>query len=141
MTITNTNITRQELILKLLRDFHLNVQDRKVFNDSPLTIAEMEFGIQSVLSTNKFFPNKFSSWDSEVFNYDGCVIEKISENKYFVHFQISGATMNLLESKTFSFDGIDKAIDFYIKAEFKEGNIDGIPIKQKCEFDEKMPNA
>ena len=123
-----TNIIRQEIILKLLRDFHLNVQDRKIFNDNPLTIDEVEFGIQSVLNTNNFFPNKFSSWDSEIFNYDGYAIEKISENKYFVHFQVSGANMNLLGSKTFSFDSIDKAIDFYIKEEFK-GNIDGIPIK------------
>ena len=120
--------TRQEIITKLLQYFHLNVRDRQIFNDNPLTIDEIEFGIQTVLSTNNFFPNKFSFWDSEIFNYDGYVIEKVSGNKYFVHFQVSGATMNLLVSKTFSFDNINKAIDFYIKEELK-GNIDGITIK------------
>ena len=120
--------TRQKKILKLLQDFHLNVHDRQVFNDNPLNIEEIELGIQAVLKTSNFFPNKFSSWDSEIFNYDGYVIEKVSENKYFVHFQVSGASMNLLESKTVSFDSIDKAIDFYIKEELKS-NIDGIIIK------------
>ena len=129
MTINRKNITRQETILKLLENFHLNVQDRHIFNDNPLRVDEIKFGIQTALNTNNYFPSKFSSWNSEVFNYDGYVIEKISENKCFVHFQISGANMNLLGGKTFSFDSIDKAIDFYVKEELK-GNIDGITINK-----------
>jgi len=121
--------TRQKIILKLLQNFHLNVQDRQIFQNNPLSIGEIEFEIQAILETNNFFPSKFSFWDNEIFNYDGYVIEKISENECFVHFQVSGANMNLLESKTFSFDCINKAIDFYIREELKD-NIDGITIKR-----------
>ena len=120
--------TRQKIILELLKNVHLNVQDRRIFNDNPLEIDEIELGIRTILNTNSFFPCKFSFWDSKIFNYDGYVIEKVSESKCFVHFQASGATMNLLVSKTFSFDSVNKAIDFYTKEELKD-NIDGIIIK------------
>ena len=120
--------TRQEIILELLNNFHLNVQDRQIFNDNPLEIDEIELGIRTILNTNNFFPCKFPFWDSKIFNCDGYVIEKLSESKCFVHFQVSGATMNLLVSKTFSFSSVSKAIDFYTKEELKD-NIDGITIK------------
>lgn len=122
------NGIREKIILQLLKDFHLNTIDRQIFIDNPLKEDEIKDAIKGILSVNSFFPNKFSSWDNCKFNYDGYVIEKLSNEKILVHFQASGAWMNLIENKTSSFQAVNEAVDFYFRHALK-GEIDGINIE------------
>ncbi len=116
---------RKELIRKLLLTNHLNVPERQMFKEQPIRIEEATEIIKEELKKHRFFRPITDTWNNNQFYYDGLVIEE-RENKYILHEQVSGSSMNLLFDKENVFESIDEVIDNYLRP--RPLDIDGIKI-------------
>lgn len=118
---------RENLISKLLLDFHLNNYERKLIKN--IEYKEICRFLESYFSTNKIYPPKASIWKKNEAVYEGGFIEKISKTLFRVHYQRSYANNPYLlaESKHLDFPDLESALKVLLSQEWKN-SIDGISI-------------
>ena len=90
---------RIEAIRKLVDTFHLNIEERKVFSNIPLTIEEVVLNISHLLTKNKTYPSSWSADD----NYDGVLLELREDDIIGTHkAEISLMQYKIIEQQSFS---------------------------------------
>ncbi len=114
---------RTEAIRKLVDTFHLDVEEREVFSDSPLTIDEVVSNISYLLNKNKNYP---SSWNADE-NYDGVLLE-LRENEITGTHKTEISLMHYKIMEQQSFSEPELAARYAVKKMFGDG-IDGIELK------------
>jgi hypothetical protein len=120
LLIFMNHMNRIETIKKLLKTLHLNIEERKIFENEAVTTSEVIQIAKEELMNSKFFPSSAP--------YEGCFIEKMPDLSFRLHCQRYGATnMQLAESNYEDFDNISDAVKELIKKEWKN-DIDGINI-------------
>ena len=114
---------RMEAIEKLVDDFHLNVEDRETFRESPLLIDEVIAGIVSIISQRGFYP---SNWKPEN-DFEGVCLAK-NNAKYLATYKTeeSLAKYSIVEIR--EFEDKTEAARYAIEKMFG-GVIDGMEIK------------
>jgi hypothetical protein len=119
---------RQQLIKRLLTTFHLNVVDRQIFKDQPITLTEIRDYIKLELIEKNIFP--ISATDTKSV-FEGHFIEKVSDKEFKLHWQRHQATnpFQLAERNVLIYTGLDKLVHDYIDKEYKF-NIDGLTINE-----------
>ena len=112
-----------EAVERLVDKFHLNVEEREIFLESPLLKDEVVTGIVNIISQRGSYP---SNWNSRK-DFEGVCLEK-NDNKYLATYktEVSLAKYSIIETREFE----DKAeAARYAMAKMFRGIIDGIEIK------------
>jgi hypothetical protein len=122
-------MNRIQLIQKLLTTLHLNVFERKIFDEQALGIEEIINVIEFELKSNKIFPPNATIWKPGQAVYEGSIIEKINNNEFLLHYQ-RAYPMNpfeLAEKSEIKFQDFTSLIHAYIQENYRF-NIDGINV-------------
>ena len=112
-----------ETVEKLVDEFHLNVEERKTFLESPLLKEEVEAGIIKIISQKGFYP---SNWKPET-DFEGVYLEK-SEKKYVATYKAEDGLANYSIVEIREFEDKEEAARYALEKMFG-GIIDGIEIK------------
>lgn len=93
------HMDRTEVIRKLLDTFHLNNDERDVFNDIPLSRVEAAVGIAKILEKFNAYP---STWSS-IQDFDGVFLE-IKNGKIMGTYktEVSFGNFQLIETRAFT---------------------------------------
>ena len=114
---------RIEAIEKLVDEFHLNVEERETFLDSPLLKDEVISGIGNIISQKGFYP---SNWKPEI-DFEGVFLEEKDE-KYFAIYKAEESLAKYSVIETKEFEDKAEAARYAVEKMFA-GAIDGIEIK------------
>jgi hypothetical protein len=107
---------REQIIEKLLEQFHINVIERRIFNEDPLKLSEIKAYVTNALKTNSFFPAISAKQGLEGFYIEKTQQSIILHAKDYHGFIISK-----------EYDSINDAVEIYISKEWNN-NIDGINL-------------
>lgn len=113
---------RTEAIRKFVDTFHLTVEERKVFSESPLTFEEVISGISTLLTQYKNYPSSWAASD----NYDGVLLEMAENEIIGTH----KAEIGLMQYKTIdqqSFSEPESAARYAATRMFVD-DIDGVDV-------------
>lgn len=125
----SVNNRRNDLILKLLTTYHLNVLERKELVPPSIHFEEILNIISIFLDKNRYFPPTASPWKEGESVYESVFIGKQS-NEYMLFYQ-RALPINptvLAESKETKYSSIKECVIEYLSCEFPEKNIDGISV-------------
>jgi len=108
---------RKILIKRLLQSLHLNVVDRQIFKEHPITLTEIMDCINFELNENRYFPK--NACDSKIV-YEGHFIEKVSDSEYKLHWQRHDPInpQQIVERHESIYKGFDKLVFDYIAKEY-----------------------
>ena len=114
---------RMEAIEKLVDEFHLNVEERKIFIFSPLLQEEVIAEIANIVSQKGSYP---SSWKSET-DYEGAYLEA-HEEIYVATYNAEESLMRYSIVEVREFEERSDAAKYAMERMFGD-EIDGIEIK------------
>ena len=114
---------RMEAVEKLVDEFHLNVEERRKFSESPLLQKEVVAGIVNIISRNGSYP---SDWKSES-DFEGVCLEK-RDVGYVATYKAEESLMRYSIIEIREFEEKEDAARYAMEKMFG-GVIDGIEIK------------
>jgi len=117
---------REELILRLLTQYYLNVADQAEFGSNTIVLAELARVVTKSLETNDFFPPTAKPWEQGEPCYEGAFLEKQGDHRFRVHHQRSYADNPgvCAERTSRDYDDFDSALRAFLHAEWR-GAFDG----------------
>jgi len=123
---------REELVLKLLTQYYLDVPDQAEFGNGTVSLAEVATAVKGVLETNVYFPFSARPWEPGEASYEGAFLEKLEGDRFRVHRQRSYADNPgvCAERTTHDYDDFNSALKAYLHAEWGEA-FDGHRITLK----------
>ena len=123
---------REELVLKLLTQYYLNVPDQADFASGTVPLAELAPVVREALESNVYFPPQAKPWEPGELSYEGAFLEKLGENRFRVHRQRSYADNPgvCAERTSQDYDDFESALRAYLRAEWR-GVFDGERITLK----------
>jgi hypothetical protein len=123
---------REELVLKLLTQYYLDVPDQAEFGSDTISFAELATAVRSALETNVYFPPSAKPWEPGEASYEGAFLEKLDRHRFRVHLQRSYADNPgvCAERTSQDYDSFESALKAYLQAEWR-GAFDGEHITLK----------
>jgi hypothetical protein len=113
---------RMEAIEKLVDEFHLNVEERKTFLESPLLKEELVAAIVKIISRNDSYPSNWKSAD----DFEGVFLAK-KDAGYVATYKVEEGLMRYSIIEIREFGEKEEAAKYAIERMFG-GVIDGIEI-------------
>ena len=123
---------REDLVLKLLTEYYLNVNDQSEFGSKTVSLAEMAAAVRGALEMNAYFPLSAKPWEPGEASYEGAFLEKLDNHHFRVHCQRSYADNPgaCAERTSQEYDDFESALKAYLEAEW-QGAYDGERITLK----------
>jgi len=124
--------SREELVLKLLTQYYLNVSDQAEFGSDAVSLAELATVVRGALETNVYFPPSARPWEPGEASYEGAFLEKLAGHRFRVHCQRSYADNPgaCAERTSQDYDDFESALKVYLQTEWR-GAFDGERITLK----------
>jgi hypothetical protein len=124
------HLSRKKAIDKLLNEFHLNVLERKQFEEQPIHLTEVRNLIREQLQIGKTFPKNATVWHEGQPVFEGYFLESKGNEVFILHAQRAQplSPFQLAEAKETVFESLDKLIDEYLRLEHHY-SIDGVRIE------------
>lgn len=121
---------RVSAIYQLVSTGHLNVEDRRIFEDRPLKEAELHAMISILLSQDGCFPPGAKPWKKGEAVREGYFIERLDNGRFRLHWQRHHPIdpFQLVESFHRDHSKLWDAVQVFIRKEYGP-KIDGIPIR------------
>jgi hypothetical protein len=126
------NAKREELVLKLLTQYYLNVSDQAAFGSDTVSLLELATAVGDALKTNVYFPPSARPWEPGEASYEGAFLEKLGSHCFRVHCQRSYADNPgaCAERTSQDYDDFESALKAYLQTEWR-GAFDGDHITLK----------
>lgn len=123
---------REELVLKLLNQYYLNVPDQAEFGSNTVSLAELATAVGNALKTNVYFPPHAKPWEPGEPCFEGALLEKLEGRRFRIHRQRSYAdnTGVCAQQTSEDYDDFETALKAYLRAEWR-GAFDGENITLK----------
>ena len=117
---------REELVLKLLTQYYLNVPDQAEFGSNTVSLAEVATAIRGALETSVYFPPTAKPWEPGEASYEGAFLEKLGGNRFRVHCQRPYADNPGMCAERISqdYDDFESALKSFLQTEWR-GAFDG----------------
>lgn len=112
------------LARKLAEKWHLNVAERRSLPFSGLPASSFVEAIREILKTSPWYP---SDWPRDEPLYDGAVITP-TERGFTIHERHEIGVMRFSDATISHVATLEDAVRAFLKATFKLGEIDGMPI-------------
>lgn len=123
---------REELVLKLLTQYYLNVPDQAAFGSNTISLAELATAVGDALKTNVHFPPHAKPWEPGESCYEGALLEKLEGHRFRIYCQRSYADNPgvCAQQTSEDYEDFESALKAYLHAEWG-GAFDGERITLK----------
>jgi hypothetical protein len=127
---------REELVLKLLTQYYLDVPDQAEFGSNTVSLAELATVVRDALKMNVYFPPQAKPWEPGESSYEGAFLEKLEGHRFRVHCQRSYAdNPGVCAQRTSQdYDNFESALRAYLRAEWRaafDGECIAMKLSQK----------
>ncbi len=119
-------VARDTLLRKLVTTGHLNVPERREFEATGITRAEVIAAVAASLAESNYFPPHAvpRSASPNTVPYEGAILERLEGARYRLYLQGYRADLDGVQV----YETIQPALRAYMEYEWPHDNIDGLPI-------------